>query len=713
MTNKEHALQYLGRGLCVIPACSPLVSGHGAKCGKSLGKHPLLKEWTTYQKRKPTIEEVEKWWTDWPEANIIIVCGAVSNNLVVVDIDDPEGYEAWVKKSQFILDLEATWNYMTGGGGLHAHFRTSFPANKRKFPWGEIQGEGTYVIAPPSLHQSGTRYEPPLTDDIRIIAAPPPLEALLRDHSLPQEVRDSRDYVEELIGGLQSLSKGERTDKLVAYGGRLAGKNLDAKEINFILGMANEMSDEPLTDQEFESQVATAGRRFGQRRMEELRKLQEYTPDEDDSAGEIPTFPREVMTGILGFIVKEYDKIREGASEFYFCSMAQQLLTASGRTIEFETASGEIIDRKPKFFMVIAAPTGHHKSTTVDDMSFIVKILTRNVGYIVKAGARGSGEGLDNKLKERKTMIVCYDEFKLLLQKKRMEGNTLVNELTRLFEEDTIEGMTVKDTEQILDVFLNFTGLVTIKDLKRVITSDLDEGGFLNRIFFVVGRDKAIKPNKVKLPEESKKHIQEKLCQMFMKYGTALEITPVQPGVAQAQVQVAHTQPNPAGKQITNTNTTQAHPVIRCTIKRSAEAEKIFTEWYTKLRKSDEDMSYGIRLDNYYNAWEIAITMSKMEEVVTKETALDVVKIMDYELTVRKWIWSHIQEGSYNEWAYRIMEKVRETPGIGKGKIRYLLHGDRNPSAFNAGMDSALKSGMIEKMLNDEGKEVFVPGGIE
>lgn len=724
MTNKEYALYYESRGLCVLPACSPDVQGHNEKvCGKSLGKHPLLKAWSEFQTRRSTREEIEKWWTQWPEANIIIVAGEVSNNLVIVDIDDPEAYDAWTKKNQFILDLESTWNYMTGGGGLHSHFRTSFPAKKKKFPWGEIQGEGTYVIVPPSMHKSGTRYEPALTDDIRITAAPGPLEALLKGPGLPQEVREGKDYVEELVEGLRSLSKGERVDKLVAYGGRLAARGIDAEEINFILGLANMNSEEPLPDHEFDSMVAPAARKFGQRRVEELKKLQDYKPEEDDMTGEIPTFPREVMTGILGEIVDAYDKIREGASEFFFCAITQQILTASARTIEFETSDGEVIDRKPKFFMVIAAPTGHHKSTAIDDMNFLMKNVVRGAGYMVKAGARGSGEGLDNKLKDRKTMIVCYDEFKTLLKKKNQEANTLPLELTRLFEETTIEGMTVKDTEQVEDVFLNFTGLITVKDLKRVITSDLEEGGFLNRIFFVVGRDKNIRPNKVKLPSEVKRKITEKLLEMFRKYGSALPLSQELMARLAAQVkeegtktEETHTQPSPEGVVMTKDTAgaiVRGGGVVEAKIKRSTEAEKVFSTWYTELRKNDEDMSYGIRLDNYYNAWEVALTMSKMEDVVSKETAQDVVKIMEYELAIRKWIWSHIQEGSSNEWAKEVLERVREEPGMSKGKLRYTMHGDRNPSAFNAGLGLAISSGMVEVMRDSQGKEVYVPGGIQ
>ncbi len=58
-------------------------------------KKPMLPSWAEYQRRLPSEEEVDLWWTQWPDANIGIVTGAISG-LVVVDVDGAEGLK-WMK----------------------------------------------------------------------------------------------------------------------------------------------------------------------------------------------------------------------------------------------------------------------------------------------------------------------------------------------------------------------------------------------------------------------------------------------------------------------------------------------------------------------------------------------------------------------------------------------------------------------------------------
>ena len=52
-------------------------------------KRPLV-DWKEYQSRRPDNEEVAEWWDRYwtdSDANIGIVCGRVSDNLVVLDFD--------------------------------------------------------------------------------------------------------------------------------------------------------------------------------------------------------------------------------------------------------------------------------------------------------------------------------------------------------------------------------------------------------------------------------------------------------------------------------------------------------------------------------------------------------------------------------------------------------------------------------------------------
>jgi len=112
-------------------------------------KKPLI-PWKEFQSRIASEEEVTKWWTDNPQANIGIVTGKISN-LAVVDVE----------KGGDISKYPPTDTIATGGGGYHFYYSYAEGVeNKtRVFPLTDIRGEGGYVVAPPSIHASGTEYK--------------------------------------------------------------------------------------------------------------------------------------------------------------------------------------------------------------------------------------------------------------------------------------------------------------------------------------------------------------------------------------------------------------------------------------------------------------------------------------------------------------------------------------------------------------------------
>ena len=144
----EYALFYVSYELSVIPL----------KPGE---KVPLTK-WERYQEEPPTIAEVQKWFKD-TNYNIAIVCGRVSKNLVVIDFDDTEIYEKFIKEIEGDAELkdviESTWLVETGKGfHIYLLVDTEKPVKTGKLQKVDIKGEGGYVVAPPSLHPNGKHY---------------------------------------------------------------------------------------------------------------------------------------------------------------------------------------------------------------------------------------------------------------------------------------------------------------------------------------------------------------------------------------------------------------------------------------------------------------------------------------------------------------------------------------------------------------------------
>lgn len=132
---KSSALSYAAKNVSVIPV------------GRD--KKPLI-NWKEFQTRRATPEEIEAWWTKYPEANVGIVTGKISN-LAVVDVE----------KGGDISPFPETDTVATGGGGWHLyyHYEEGVDNKARIFPLTDIRGEGGYIVAPPSIHASGTPYK--------------------------------------------------------------------------------------------------------------------------------------------------------------------------------------------------------------------------------------------------------------------------------------------------------------------------------------------------------------------------------------------------------------------------------------------------------------------------------------------------------------------------------------------------------------------------
>src|SRR3989344_365389 len=91
------ALQYAEMGLSIIPT--------GAD------KRPLIK-WEAYQNRCATIDEINNWWKQWPEANPALITGKISG-VVALDLDKKHNRTS----KEFTLPQTACAK--SGNGGEH------------------------------------------------------------------------------------------------------------------------------------------------------------------------------------------------------------------------------------------------------------------------------------------------------------------------------------------------------------------------------------------------------------------------------------------------------------------------------------------------------------------------------------------------------------------------------------------------------------------
>ena len=143
----DAALRYVRRGFSVIPC---------------VGKRTPLTRWTPFMTSIATETQIRRWAQAGVLQNVALICGRVSGNLVVIDLDGDEAVEVFSDRFPHLMD---TYVVRSGSGhGAHVYLRSwGLPTTLRalKLPVGniELRADGHYVVAPPSVHpDSGNPY---------------------------------------------------------------------------------------------------------------------------------------------------------------------------------------------------------------------------------------------------------------------------------------------------------------------------------------------------------------------------------------------------------------------------------------------------------------------------------------------------------------------------------------------------------------------------
>jgi len=123
-------------------------------------KRPSLRSWEKYKTTQATQEEIQQWYKDKLFNNIAIVCGHVSNDLVIIDIDDETLFEIIDIKIKKIIESGA-WIVKTGKGYqiyIKHHGNPGGIIKLLKYKI-EYRANNGYCVAPPSIHPNGEEYQ--------------------------------------------------------------------------------------------------------------------------------------------------------------------------------------------------------------------------------------------------------------------------------------------------------------------------------------------------------------------------------------------------------------------------------------------------------------------------------------------------------------------------------------------------------------------------
>lgn len=196
------------------------------------------------------IEQIKRWWTDHPNSGIGLPTGKI-NNIVVIDIDPrSRGDMSFDRLIDDNEQLPHTVHCLTPGGGSHYYLSYDERINKSKlndYPGIDIQGDGKYVILPPSTHPNGKEYcweesSKPVITPIENI--PKWFIDLLADNQYSSGKFKPKP-VGEYVRILQGVSQGERNNALISLIGHLLARNIDYRESFEIVHLWNESRVDP------------------------------------------------------------------------------------------------------------------------------------------------------------------------------------------------------------------------------------------------------------------------------------------------------------------------------------------------------------------------------------------------------------------------------------------------------------------------------------
>lgn len=287
------ALYYAGMGLPVFPV-------------KAKGKSPL----TEHGCKDASVDagQIVSWWERWPDANIGIATGVGERPLCVLDVDvNHENGKYGDETLEGLLNqygqLPETWLCLTGGGGLHYYFFCDDPeitTGANVLPGLDFRGRGGYVVAPPSLHESGNRYEWEASNDPEDGSEPAQLPGWLHDL-----FRKGKQAAAKQIPAAapETVTEGGRNQELFRLSCSLRAKGLTVEEITAAMMKANETRCKPpLSSREVESICKSAGR---YERGKAAPKAPDGTlsgsvrPDDFSDAGNAEIFVREYKRDLI------------------------------------------------------------------------------------------------------------------------------------------------------------------------------------------------------------------------------------------------------------------------------------------------------------------------------------------------------------------------------------------------------------------------------
>lgn len=213
-------------------------------------KRPYMANWLQYTRTRATKDMVNNWFASLSGAGVGVVTGRISN-MVVLDV------ESWcpVPVDELLKKYPTQMIARSGGGGYHLFYQ--YPQNVGKvanrvgiFEGADLRADGGFLVLPPTMHQSGRRYEWVKRGPLGAFPM-----GLLDLQSRP--TAQGEGWITEALRG---VSEGGRNDTCARLAGYFFKKGLNSDIVEALLMEWNEKNDPPMPVHEVRTTIKSIER---------------------------------------------------------------------------------------------------------------------------------------------------------------------------------------------------------------------------------------------------------------------------------------------------------------------------------------------------------------------------------------------------------------------------------------------------------------------
>ena len=511
------ACRYLKGGRSVIPVGDD--------------KRPVIPSWKEYQDHQPTQQEVDAWWDNGTSPNVAIITGAVSGNLVVLDIDDVVLAERVVADESLIHETIAV---RTPRGGLHLYVAES-EAQSSSGPLipgvADLKAGGGYIIAPPSATPQG-RYKtlnggsPLRVPNGRVWAI-----RLLGEYGVAADTRASVTPASLA----EPIPQGARNETLTRIAGSLRRHGADEATITAALvGVNQSCCNPPLPDDEV-GRIATSVARYPAGEVSTSKEANEATPWTPPRSEWPAGAADQAFYGLPGEIVKVLDPHTEADPQALLINILVAFGNAVGNGPHFRVGQDK---HELRLFAVLVGDTSQGRKGV--SHAEIMALMGRADDSLANRRTTGlsTGEGLIWAVRdpiyqrqaikeggrvvdyqdvqtdpgvEDKRKFVIEPEFARTLSVMGRDGNTLSAVMRQAWDDGSLRVLTKNNAAIATGAHISVVGHISKNELLRNLDSTEAANGFANRFLWMAVKRSKVLPDGGMAPEHELERLSERL----------------------------------------------------------------------------------------------------------------------------------------------------------------------------------------------------------